>query len=168
YFPANNPQYTCVVVIVEPRNGVYYGGAVAGPVFREIADRVYSTNYRLHPGLEPPVYVQTPDVKPGDRALTRKVLNDLGISSHTLPGAEAIWVKPRVKEHSVELAPAEPLGKGLPDTRGMGLRDALFILENAGYKVQVSGFGSVWQQQPEPGTALRPGATVRILMSSER
>jgi cell division protein FtsI (penicillin-binding protein 3) len=50
----------------------------------------------------------------------------------------------------------------------MGLRDALFILENAGYKVQVSGFGSVWQQQPEPGTALRPGATVRILMSSER
>jgi cell division protein FtsI (penicillin-binding protein 3) len=168
YFPANNPQYTCVVVIVEPRNGVYYGGAVAGPVFREIADRVYSTNYRLHPGLEPPIYVQTPDVKPGDRALTRKVLNDLGISSHTLPGAEAIWVKPRAKEHSVELVPAEPLGKGLPDTRGMGLRDALFILENAGYKVQVSGFGSVWQQQPEPGTALRPGATVRILMSSER
>lgn len=44
YFPADNPLYTCIVVINSPSNGVYYGAAVAGPVFKEIAEKVYSSS----------------------------------------------------------------------------------------------------------------------------
>src|SRR5690606_31248510 len=42
YFPADNPLYSCIVVINSPANGAYYGGLVAGPVFKEIAEKVYS------------------------------------------------------------------------------------------------------------------------------
>jgi len=56
----------------------------------------------------------------------------------------------------------------VPDTRGMGLRDALYLLENSGMRTEVIGYGSVWQQYPEPGGPLVPGSKVRLIMSSER
>ena len=44
YFPANQPQYTCIVVIrSKPHAAVHFGGSLAGPVFREIATKL-STN----------------------------------------------------------------------------------------------------------------------------
>ena len=49
YFPAENPLYSCIVVVNAPSNGVYYGNVVAGTVFKEISDRVYATRfYREH------------------------------------------------------------------------------------------------------------------------
>ena len=48
YFPADKPLYTCIVIINSPSNGIYYGGAVAGPVFKEIAEKVYSTSVDFH------------------------------------------------------------------------------------------------------------------------
>jgi cell division protein FtsI (penicillin-binding protein 3) len=49
YFPADNPKYSCIVVIKKPREKSYYGGAVALPVFRDIADKIYATDYDLMP-----------------------------------------------------------------------------------------------------------------------
>ncbi|MCX6253196.1 MAG: penicillin-binding protein 2 [Bacteroidia bacterium] len=45
YFPAENPLYSCIVVVNAPSNGVYYGNLVAGSVFREISDKVYATRF---------------------------------------------------------------------------------------------------------------------------
>ena len=45
YFPADNPIYSCIVVVNAPSNGVYYGNLVAGTVFKEIADKVYATRF---------------------------------------------------------------------------------------------------------------------------
>jgi cell division protein FtsI (penicillin-binding protein 3) len=45
YFPAENPLYSCIVVVNAPSNGVYYGNLVAGSVFKEISDKVYSTSF---------------------------------------------------------------------------------------------------------------------------
>jgi cell division protein FtsI (penicillin-binding protein 3) len=39
YFPADKPQYSCIVVINDPKGGKYYGSAVALPVFVEIAEQ---------------------------------------------------------------------------------------------------------------------------------
>src|SRR5690606_16987926 len=47
YFPADNPKYSMIVVICNPRNG-YYGASVAGPVFKELADMVYANDLKLH------------------------------------------------------------------------------------------------------------------------
>ena len=45
YFPAEDPLYSCIVVVNAPSSAVYYGNVVSGPVFREISDKVYSTNF---------------------------------------------------------------------------------------------------------------------------
>ncbi len=45
YFPAENPLYSCIVVVNAPSNGVYYGNLVAGSVFKEISDKVYATSF---------------------------------------------------------------------------------------------------------------------------
>ena len=45
YFPAENPQYSCIVVIHEPDKSVgYYGADVSGPVFKKIAQKIYTTS----------------------------------------------------------------------------------------------------------------------------
>ncbi|MBC6999926.1 penicillin-binding protein [Cytophaga sp. FL35] len=45
YFPAENPKYSCIVVIHEPDKSVgYYGADVSGPVFKSIAQKVYASN----------------------------------------------------------------------------------------------------------------------------
>ena len=48
YFPAENPQYSCIVVVSAPSNHIYYGNLVAGPVFKEIADKVFAKRFDLH------------------------------------------------------------------------------------------------------------------------
>jgi len=40
YFPAEEPIYTCIVIVNSPSNGIYYGGSVAGPIFKEIEARM--------------------------------------------------------------------------------------------------------------------------------
>src|SRR5207247_2088085 len=52
YFPADNPKYSCIAVVYSPSNDVYYGGAVAAPVFKEIADKVYASRLELHKEYE--------------------------------------------------------------------------------------------------------------------
>jgi cell division protein FtsI (penicillin-binding protein 3) len=44
YFPADDPKYSCIVVVNSPSNSVYYGNVVAGPIFKEISDKVYATS----------------------------------------------------------------------------------------------------------------------------
>ena len=42
YFPADNPKYSCIVVIHEPDKSVgYYGADVSGPVFKKIAQKIF-------------------------------------------------------------------------------------------------------------------------------
>ena len=44
FFPAENPKYSCIVVIHDPKKEKgYYGATVAGPVFKEIAQKIYTT-----------------------------------------------------------------------------------------------------------------------------
>ncbi|MCI2230190.1 transpeptidase family protein [Polaribacter sp. MSW13] len=44
FFPADNPKYSCIVVIHDPKKEKgYYGATVAGPVFKEIAQKIYTT-----------------------------------------------------------------------------------------------------------------------------
>ena len=43
YFPADSPKYSCIVVIHEPDKNVgYYGADVSGPVFKKIAQKIYT------------------------------------------------------------------------------------------------------------------------------
>ncbi|WP_430973267.1 penicillin-binding protein [Sunxiuqinia rutila] len=159
YFPADDPQYTCVVVIVGPK-GLYYGGSVAGPVFKEIVGKVYASFMEPRKNEEEQL-AKLPDVKSGFKdeiALAVDEL-DLDVDADDVD-SDLIRVKPDQEKFSVEKL---AVGEGLvPDVRGMGGSDALYLLESSGLKVKMKGIGKVKKQSLKAGHKIRAGQTIYI------
>ena len=61
YFPADNPQVFCVVVVADTKSGSYYGSTIAAPVFRKVADLIYATDPAFHTMSRGPL-AETPSV----------------------------------------------------------------------------------------------------------
>jgi len=159
YFPANNPQYSCVVVIADTKSGSYYGSTIAAPVFREVADLIYATDPAFHTLSKGPL-AEAPSVpasNDGARDALETLYDALGMQ-HT-QGLGSDWVKVTTGEDAAELTPLDIPESGVPDVRGMGLRDALYLLENAGLRVNYDGIGTVKSQSIAPGTPLRTELT---------
>ena len=94
YFPAKNPVYSCIVMITNPRQNGIHGGEVAGPVFREIADKSFATRVELHKGIneraKPRVAEKRlPNVNIGDRYDMQKVLSQFEVPYTDL--SEKTW-----------------------------------------------------------------------------
>jgi cell division protein FtsI (penicillin-binding protein 3) len=162
YFPADNPIYSCIVVVNAPSNSVYYGNLVAGPVFKEISDKVYSTRffkeYVTEKKEDKPV--PAPDAGNGFRDDINAVFSDLSIRYKRT--ADEDWVATRESGDTIRLANVK-LQQGLvPDVRGMTLRDAMYLLENSGLKVTFNGKGRVRRQSPEHGARIYEGSVVSI------
>ncbi len=165
YFPADNPIYSCIVVVNAPSNGVYYGNIVAGSVFREIADKVYATrfykDYRVA-GKEEKKET-APEAGNGFRDDINEVLGDLDVRYRKTSRED--WVKTRENGDTIRLEGMD-LKKGLvPDVRGMSLRDAIYLLENSGLKVRFNGRGRVLRQSPEHGARVYEGSVVSLDMN---
>ncbi len=163
YFPADEPMYSCIVVINEPRNGVYYGGYVAGPVFREIADKVYATNIANHDAINDSMRFTTPFAKTGHKLDVHTIYQHLNIPYETNIDAE--WVSCRSDSHAVVLRERKLLEGHIPDVTGMGLKDALYLLENSGLTVLVKGAGRVRSQSLLPGRKVSKGQQITIQLS---
>ncbi|HVN56876.1 MAG TPA: penicillin-binding protein [Bacteroidales bacterium] len=162
YFPADNPLYSCIVVVNAPSNSIYYGNLVAGPVFKEISDKVYSKNFYkdFHDIKTDDEMIAAPDAGNGLSDDIREVLSDLGIKYHR--NTDDNWVATREHGDTIRLAPVK-IEQGLvPDVRGMSLMDAMFLLENAGLRVQFSGMGRVRKQSPEHGARIFEGSVVSL------
>ena len=159
YFPADNPQYSCIVVIADTKSGSYYGSTIAAPVFREVADLIYATDPSFHT-LEHGPLAETraiPASKDGAWPDLKTLYDELGIAYNA--EATGDWVTVKSGTESAELFAREIPEQGVPDVRGMGLRDALYLLENAGLRVKYDGIGTVKSQSIEPGTPLRTELT---------
>ncbi len=157
YFPADNPVYSCIVVVNAPSNSVYYGNLVAGPVFKEIADKVYATRFFDTP-QEPDHSL--PKVKKGYADDTEYLLADLGVM-HKYGGKEK-WIESFSDEDTLRLKKLELIENLVPNVIGMGLKDALFLLENSGLKVTVQGRGRVVSQSLRPGVRIVRGSNINI------
>ncbi|HYV92251.1 MAG TPA: penicillin-binding protein [Chitinophagales bacterium] len=167
YFPADKPLYSCIVVVNAPSNGIYYGAAVAGPVFKELADKIFSTDLDLHPAVEALVNdtVSLPKVKSGYKPDLNIVFAQLGIHCESKP--ENAWVNVATSGREVTMTDKkenEETGV-VPDVKGMGLRDALYLLENCGLKVNTLGAGSVTSQSIQPGASFQKGQMISITLS---
>ena len=162
YFPAENPLYSCIVVVSAPSNSVYYGNLVAGPVFKEISDKVYSTAFFRDFATDKNEDKQAlaPDAGNGYREDINQVLRDLGISYRRTSNDS--WVTTRESGDTIRLAPVKLMPGQVPDVRGMTLRDAMFLLENSGLRVEHSGSGRVRRQSPEHGAKIYEGSVVNL------
>ena len=159
YFPADKPKYSMIVVINNPTIGSHLAAWVAGPVFRAIADRVYSSNLEMNQAT-PLRYVgnsRLPKAKSGNRKAIQQVYSKLNI--------KPLYASNNTRIDTSNGLPFEETkyNKGaLPDVTGMGLSDALYVLGNAGYKVTVHGSGSVVKQSVTGGSIIPKGSKIII------
>lgn len=165
YFPAENPKYSCIVVVAGPSRSVYYGNVVAGPIFKEISDKVYSTNLYLLADVE--TNEDDPNIpysKNGNLVELSNVLADLKIPSLN-EGINSEWVSTQSTDSTVLLFNRYTDSRIVPNVINMGLKDAVFLLENAGLIVRFNGRGSVKQQSISPGTKVSKGRVIELKMS---
>ncbi len=163
YFPANNPKYSCIVVIKnKPFAKLFYGGAVAGPVFKEISDKLIAMGIDDDKPGQPEISIDSskflyagyaPDIKKVLNGLEINYKDSSGKSDYNLITPENY--QPVVKDQVVT-------GSSMPDVKGMGLKDVLFLLENKNVKVLAKGRGRVIAQSVNAGAALTRGQTVTI------
>jgi cell division protein FtsI (penicillin-binding protein 3) len=163
YFPAGHPQYSCIVVIKnKPFAPVFYGSKVAGPVFKEVADKLYA----LHSDAERPMqFTMKRDSSEynyaGDVPEMKNVLKQLQWK-YKDSALQQDWGRLYTVDHEAVLS-AEPVADStMPDVRGMGLKDALYLLENMQLKVRVKGMGKVSAQSIAAGTAIAKNQLVTI------
>ena len=163
YFPVEKPKYSCIVVIAEPK-GIYYGGSVAGPVFREIADCVYSTDLDLEIAQKNKEIEsqQVPVILNGLVNETKQVCKELDIKVDRSDVKGADWVYTVEGDKSVELKPRNVVGNQMPNVLGMGVSDAIYLIEKSGLKTKITGVGKVRKQFPEPGTNCHQGQLVYL------
>ena len=165
YFPAENPLYSCIVVVNAPSNGVYYGNVVAGTVFKEISDRVFATSFYNDYETENKdnTKLLTPDAGNGYRDDINEVLRSFGVLIKETPKEQ--WVTTRKSGDTISLA-AVNINDGLvPDVRGMSMRDAVYLLESCGLRVRCNGKGKVLRQSPEHGARFSEGTLVTLQMN---
>ncbi|MEY4002529.1 MAG: hypothetical protein RIT07_571 [Bacteroidota bacterium] len=164
YFPASNPQYSIIVVINEPKKGIIYGSLVAGPVFKDIADKIYSSSLKIQPVAGKTGEPQIPEILKGNTAKTRLVLNALNISSQLDSGKTSDWVTGEKKGFAVLLKPAKTKQGLLPDFKGLGLRDAIVWLEQNKIMVSSEGYGRIISQSIPAGTAIANVTQIHLML----
>jgi len=169
YFPAENPHYSCIVVVNSPSNNVYYGNLVAGPVFKEIADKVYATSFDIHESVDEMEIADNgesvlPFTKNSYYKELKYVLRHLDIE-YDDDGVKTDWVITNRTDEAISLKNRTVMKNLMPNVVGMGLKDGLFILENAGLYVDFSGRGSIVQQSIPPGSVIQKGNSVWLQMS---
>jgi len=164
YFPAEEPMYTIFVGLRKPK-GVPSGGGMAGMVFKNIAEQTYVRkvqlsvdDYRVDSTLQ-----KNPPLKNGNWKYNQAVLASLNFPAGELDEA-ANWVM--MKQDSVAYHPQALRVNGslIPDVRGMGARDALYLLEKSGLSVLLTGSGTVVSQSFSPGQKLVKGTTISITL----
>ena len=165
YFPARNPQYSCIVLISKPKQNGIYGSQVALPVFREIADRTVAIKADLHPRVarvDSLTAKKLPRNDVGFRQDIQYVAASLELPIEQMTANEWTVMLP-TKNNRLDLAPRRISRKLIPNVTGMGLRDAVYLLENLGLLVEFSGVGKVKRQSIKAGTANR-GQTIKLTL----
>ncbi|HZZ75314.1 MAG TPA: penicillin-binding transpeptidase domain-containing protein, partial [Puia sp.] len=160
YFPANHPKYTCIVVIKnKPFAKKYLGAAVAGPVFREVADKLMSMEALTPDSSQLASYTDllkkdsTAFYYAGSTDEIKNIFYTLKIP-YADSSRENKWSGVyRQNSQPVIKAKTEEMKK-VPDVKGMGLKDALYLLESRDLKVIARGTGKVKQQSISAGTVV--------------
>jgi cell division protein FtsI (penicillin-binding protein 3) len=150
YFPAENPKYSCIVVVNAPNEG-YYGNVVAGPVFKHVANKVYARNLEIQNEVPASMFpvVELPQTRCANGSDFATIMRQSGQPVAAMN--EESWIHVTQESKSVKTTRRRMESTLVPDVRGMGLKDALFILENRGVRVRINGRGQVKSQSIPAG-----------------
>jgi cell division protein FtsI (penicillin-binding protein 3) len=135
FIPSRKPALTIIVVIDSPHGNGYYGGTVAAPIFKRIAQESLR-----HLGIGPTINPAPPVL----------VARNTGDEMVPRPVSATRTIEPSI----VEPAEPEPAGDVMPDLRGLSAREAVRTLTKLGMVARLTGDGFVVDQSPAAGTPL--------------
>ncbi|MFZ1307083.1 MAG: penicillin-binding protein [Ferruginibacter sp.] len=169
YFPAGQPKYTVAVVIQNSRESKkIYGADVSGTVFKEISDRLYGSY------LSTKKYIteNKPDSNLynyfGMKSELSSIFTSLNLA-YTDSGTSGYWRSAQIKNNAGILnTPSvsnSTSGSVTPNVVGMGLKDAVYLLENMGLKVTATGRGRVLNQSLVVGTNFNKNQNIALILN---
>lgn len=168
YFPADNPKYSCIIVVSNPSGKRYYGSSVSGPVFKELAEKVYAT--RLGVVDENGEYqancnsFTTPSMVYFNDFLDYCNMENISFVDNV---EDNEWISVEQTDDEVFVNSVEFEENIVPNVKGMNITDAVFVLESMGWKVKFDGYGKVKSQSVKPDTELRKGSVINLVLSSK-
>lgn len=165
YFPADKPRYSCIVVVYNPRKGIYYASQVAVPVFKDIADKIYATELDIQKNELPWKIAGMPNSKVGFGSDIKLVMNNLGYQNEYLDQNEDKWLYCYQSDSTLTVRQREIQTDFVPNVKGMNVRDAIFLLEQVGLNVSFIGQGKVVEQSILPQTKINKGSGILLTLS---
>ncbi len=166
FFPKSNPQYSCIVLINRPTKGLYYGARVAGPVFREIADKIYAHDlpiHRFYPSDNAQEEQYVAPITQTQQKTAKQLCSAIGLPFKE-PQKASKWIQSDPGQKALNFKEKSMNRALVPDVRGMVLSDALYALEKRGLKVRASGKGNVVAQSILPGTDANAYETIKLTL----
>ena len=157
--PADKPKYTVLVGVCKQKmfgGDPYYGILMAGPVANNIMGYIYANDHSLHAHIEKPETPYSPTkIKAGNSGDVVEVSRKLS-AKHSNNTEKKAYSRASIDSDGKSTVTGIDITTGkVPDVRGMGLSDALYLLESVGMEVSHSGYGSVRTQSIEAGTPLK-------------
>ena len=168
FFPADAPRYSCIVCI--QKSGLpASGGGMSGVVFHQIAEGIMAQNLKLSvTDAKDSTKSLVPMVKNGNLLATDYVLSALGFNvkngwNGAYPFGNNVWGTVETNKRDITFSEKKNINKQLvPDVHNMGARDAIYLLENCGIKVVMSGRGKVVEQSLAPGERIKQGMVCKL------
>ena len=159
YFPSQNPIYSCIVVVQGPTKNIF-GSVVSGSVFKEIADKVYAQEFHKENSIKNDSNNHFPYSRNGDKDAFLVASESMGIPVLDQSNSTSKLITTRTGNKAIKIF-NKKIQKGLvPDVVGMGLIDAVYVLEKLGLLVQPVGSGIVRKQSVKAGYRINKGQKI--------
>ncbi len=166
FLPVDTPRYTILTAVMK-RSGTGAhknpsGTYVAGKAHRAVSTFLYNRLSQTASVIDSDAGKRPVEIKGGDIASIRRVTDRL--SPYTTFDSRSGWGRAKVEgsKGGVEITSLPGDMRRMPDVCGMGLSDALFLLESRGLRVTFKGCGKVTDQSIAAGSAIEPKMKVSI------
>jgi cell division protein FtsI (penicillin-binding protein 3) len=169
YFPADAPKYTVAVVIQNSNESkLVYGADVSGRVFKEISDKIYGRYLSNKQFIATTIADSLQYSFYGMKNDLSAVFNYLKMpftDSAVTGNFRQTSMKNNFSFLNAPLYSSASSGSVTPNVVGMGLKDAVYLLENSGLKVAAAGRGRVMNQSVTAGTNFKKGQTISLVLN---
>ncbi|WP_343748413.1 penicillin-binding protein [Fluviicola sp.] len=163
YFPADEPLYSCIVVVAAPSKDIY-GATVSGTVFSAIANKVYSNSLNYHKAIneEKKRVKEAPAVKDGNINDLLTVLKRLHLPYQL--DAYSEWSHVRSSGSNLSIVPRKLSSTTVPSVIGLTAKDAVYLIERLGMHVYIRGNGKVVKQTVPAGSPVVAGGLIELVL----
>jgi len=164
YFPADKPVYSIIVVVNSPKKGGISGARVAAPVFKEIADKIYSTHIQIQPELLTGTRIDIPKVQNGERESILKLNSEFNIPTIDKSKKDK-WIQTEEKARNIIISSKKIETNKIPDFRGLGIKDAFELAKELKLDLHFEGYGRIVTQSIKPGARFRDGRSIFVRLT---